>query len=403
VKTFDMIGLALGRLRTSRLRTALTMLGVIIGVASVVALVSVGQGSTANITDRLAGLGTNLLTVNAGSSQTAGTFGAAGSAESLTLADAEALGSLTALAGVAPEISTSQLVVAGAANTTTTILGTTADYPYVRSFQLWQGAGLTDLAVENELRVAVVGSSTADDLGLGADAVGSEIKVGGLPFLVTGILQAKGGSGFQDPDDQVLIPVTTLQKYFSGSDAVRTIAVSAASADGIDDARAAITELLRGVHGLGVTEEDDFEILDQAQLLETASAVSDTLTLMLAGIASISLIVGGIGIMNIMLVSVRERTREIGIRKSIGARSRDILSQFLVESVTLSLLGGLVGAALGVAVTFLIGAFADWDVSLDVTTIVIAVGFSVAIGVIFGVWPARQAARLDPITALHYE
>jgi len=403
VKTFDMIGLALGRLRTSRLRTALTMLGVIIGVASVVALVSVGQGSTANITDRLAGLGTNLLTVNAGSSQTAGTFGAAGSAESLTLADAEALGSLTALAGVAPEISTSQLVVAGEANTTTTILGTTADYPYVRSFQLWQGAGLTDLAVENELRVAVVGSSTADDLGLGADAVGSEIKVGGLPFLVTGILQAKGGSGFQDPDDQVLIPVTTLQKYFSGSDAVRTIAVSAASADGIDDARAAITELLRGVHGLGVTEEDDFEILDQAQLLETASAVSDTLTLMLAGIASISLIVGGIGIMNIMLVSVRERTREIGIRKSIGARSRDILSQFLVESVTLSLLGGLVGAALGVAVTFLIGAFADWDVSLDVTTIVIAVGFSVAIGVIFGVWPARQAARLDPITALHYE
>jgi putative ABC transport system permease protein len=403
VKTFDMIGLALGRLRTSRLRTALTMLGVIIGVASVVALVSVGQGSTANITDRLAGLGTNLLTVNAGSSQTAGTFGAAGSAESLTLADAEALGSLTALAGVAPETSTSQLVVAGEANTTTTILGTTADYPYVRSFQLWQGSGLTDIAVENELRVAVIGSSAADDLGLAADAVGSEIKIGGLPFLVTGILQAKGGSGFQDPDDQVLIPVTTLQKYFSGSDAVRTIAVSAASADGIDDARAAITELLREVHGLGVTEEDDFEILDQAQLLETASAVSDTLTLMLAGIASISLIVGGIGIMNIMLVSVRERTREIGIRKSIGARSRDILSQFLVESVTLSLLGGLVGAALGVAVTFLIGAFAEWDVSLDVTTIVIAVGFSVAIGVIFGVWPARQAARLDPITALHYE
>ena len=201
----------------------------------------------------------------------------------------------------------------------------------------------------------------------------------------------------------MLIPVTTLQKYFSGSDAVRTIAVSAASAGGIDDARAAITELLRSEHGLGVTEDDDFEILDQAQLLETASAVSDTLTLMLAGIASISLIVGGIGIMNIMLVSVRERTREIGIRKSIGARSRDILSQFLVESVTLSLLGGLVGAALGVAVTFIIGAFAAWDVSLDVTTIVIAVGFSVAIGVIFGVWPARQAARLDPITALHYE
>ncbi len=403
MKTIDMIGLALGRLRTSRLRTALTMLGVIIGVASVVALVAVGQGSTANITDRLAGLGTNLLTINPGSSQSAGTFGAAGSAESLTLSDAEALDSLGVLAGVAPEISASQLVVAGDANTTTTIVGTTADYPAVRNYELWQGSGLTDLSVENELRVAVLGSSTADDLGLGADAIGTEIKIGGLPFLVTGILQEKGGSGFQDPDDQVLIPVTTLQKYFSGSDVVRTIAVSAVSADAIEDAKPAITELMRSEHQLALTEDDDFEILDQAQLLETASAVSDTLTLMLAGIASISLIVGGIGIMNIMLVSVRERTREIGIRKSIGARSRDILSQFLVESVTLSLLGGLVGAALGVGATFLIGSFADWDVALDVSTIVIAVGFSVAIGVIFGVWPARQAARLDPITALRYE
>ena len=199
MKTIDMIGLALGRLRTSRLRTALTMLGVIIGVASVVALVAVGQGSTANITDRLAGLGTNLLTVNAGSSQSAGTFGAAGSAESLTLTDAEALDTLSALAGVAPEISASQLVVAGEANTTTTIVGTTADYPDVRSFELWQGSGLTDISVENELRVAVIGSSAADDLGLGADAVGREIKIGGLPFLVTGILQAKGGSGFPGP------------------------------------------------------------------------------------------------------------------------------------------------------------------------------------------------------------
>ncbi len=398
-----MIGLALGRLRTSRLRTALTMLGVIIGVASVVALTAIGQGSTANITDRLAGLGTNLLTINSGSTQSAGTFGAAGSAESLTLADADSLDALGVFAGVAPESSSSQLVVAGDSNTTTTIVGTTADYPSVRNYELWQGSGLTDLSVENRLRVAVLGSSTADDLGLGADAIGREIKIGGLPFMVTGILQEKGGSGFQDPDDQVLIPVTTLQKYFSGSDVVRTIAVSVISADAIDDAKPAITELLRDEHQLALTEDDDFEILDQAQLLETASAVSDTLTLMLAGIASISLIVGGIGIMNIMLVSVRERTREIGIRKSIGARSRDILSQFLVESVTLSLLGGLVGAVLGIVATFLISSFADWDVALDPTTIVIAIGFSVAIGVVFGVWPARQAARLDPITALRYE
>ena len=281
------------------------MLGVIIGVASVVALVAVGQGSTANITDRLSELGTNLLTINPGSAQPAGTFGAAGSAETLTLEDAEALDALPLLAGVAPEISTSQLVVAGDANTTTTILGTTADYPHVRSYELWQGSGLTDASVADELRVAVLGATAADDLGLGADSVGSEVEIGGLPFVVVGILQGKGGSGFQDPDDQVLIPVTTLQKYFSGSDSVRTIAVSARSEPEIEEAKTSITECSGSSTGWRPAEDDDFQILDQAQLLETASAVSDTLTLMLAGIASISLIVGGIGIMNIMLVSVR--------------------------------------------------------------------------------------------------
>ncbi len=403
MKATDMLMLAMSRLRISRLRTGLTMLGVIIGVASVVALVAVGQGSTQNITNRLASLGTNLLTINPGSSQQGGTFGAAGSAVTLTIADAQALDALPILAGVAPEISTTQLVVAGDSNTTTSVLGTTADYPLVRNFELWQGSPLTDLSVENELRIAVIGSTTADDLGLGSNSIGAEIKIGGLPFMVAGILQEKGGTGFQDPDDQVLIPVTTLQKYFSGSDVVRTIAVSAASAADVEAAQPAITELLRDQHGLTTTDDDDFRILDQAQLLETVSAVSDTLTLMLAGIASISLIVGGIGIMNIMLVSVRERTREIGIRKAIGARRRDILAQFLVESVTLSLVGGLVGVLLGVAVTYVISSFADWDFTLNPATIAIAVAFSVAIGVIFGVWPARQAARLDPVEALRFE
>jgi putative ABC transport system permease protein len=257
--------------------------------------------------------------------------------------------------------------------------------------------------VEGALRVAVLGTTSADDLGLTADSLGSEVKIGGLPFVVVGILQEKGGAGFQDPDDQILIPITTLQKYFSGSDTVRTIAVSARSEPEIDAAKTTVTETLRERHGLTPAEGDDFQILDQAQLLETVSAVTDTLTLMLAGIASISLIVGGIGIMNIMLVSVRERTREIGIRKAIGARSRDILSQFLVESVTLSLVGGLAGAALGVAITFAISAFAGWAAAVDLGTIAVALGFSVAIGVIFGVWPARQAARLDPITSLRFE
>lgn len=403
MRTRDLLALAMSRLRTSRLRTALTMLGVIIGVASVVALVGVGQGTTRNITDRLSSLGTNLLTVNPGSTNTGGTFGAAGSAQSLTVDDATALRGLSDLAGVAPELSTSKLIVAGAKNTTTTVIGTTADYALVRAYSVWRGSALSDVSVDQRLRVVVVGATTATNLGLTADSIGTDVLIGGLPFRVIGILDAKGGTGFQDPDDQVLVPVTTVQKYFSGSDAVRTISASATSADGIDTAKAEITALLRQRHGLSATATADFSILDQAQLLDTASAVSGTLTLLLGGIASISLLVGGIGIMNIMLVSVRERTREIGIRKAVGARGRDILAQFLVEAVTISLVGGLIGVALGLTLSAVIGAFAGWGFALNPGTVALALGFSVAIGVVFGVWPARQAAVLDPIAALRYE
>ena len=392
----EFVRLALSRLRTSRMRAALTMLGVVIGVASVVALVGVGQGTTSDITSRLAGLGTNLLTISPSND-------GGSSATTLTLDDAEAIRGLDAIAGVAPEVSTSLTVAAGDESTSTTIVGTTPDYPTVRAFDIWQGTFLTDVSVELDLRVAVLGASTASDLGLDADDIGSEISIGGLPFKVIGILQAKGGSGFMDPDDQVMVPVGVVQRYFVGGDSVRTIGVSVASADGMEAASSAITALLRDRHELAADVDDDFNVFDQAQLLETASSISGTLTLLLGGIASISLVVGGIGIMNIMLVSVRERTREIGVRKAIGARGRDILAQFLVEALTLSLLGGLVGIAVGLGASFLIGQLAGWGFAIDPTTIVVAVLFSLAVGVVFGVWPARQAARLDPIAALRYE
>ena len=403
MKVMELIHLALSRLGSSRLRAALTMLGVIIGVASVVSLVAVGQGATSGVTKQLQGLGTNLLTVNPGATTTGFTRGAAGSANTLTIADAQAIGALAGVAAVEPEVSTSQFVVAGSVNTTTTILGTTGGYTQVRNFDVWQGATLNGAAVDEHLQVAVLGATTADDLGLTASSIGSTITIGGLPFKVVGILQAKGSTGPTSQDDQILVPYTTVQDQFVPGDTVRTIGISVASADQIDTVKAEITTLLESRHDIAIGGTDDFTIADQAQLLTTVSGVSDLLTLLLAGIASISLLVGGIGIMNIMLVSVRERTREIGIRKAIGARGRDILAQFLVEALVLSLLGGLIGIVLGLAVSYLIGTLAGWGFVFSPVTPVVAVLFSLLVGVVFGVWPARQAARLDPIVALRYE
>jgi putative ABC transport system permease protein len=396
MSVIELIRLALSRLRTGRVRAVLTMLGVIIGVASVVALVGVANGTTSNITTRLASLGTNLLTVSPTTQSSDGST-------SLSLDDAAAIGALASVSGVAPEVSTSQTVRAGDESTDTTIVGTTDAYADVRAYEVWQGAFLRDTAVERDLRVAVLGSSTAEDLGLAADDLGTEISIGGIPFEVIGILQPKGGSGFQDPDDQVMVPVGAVQKYFVGGDSVRTIGVSVAEGGDMETTNAAITALLRDRHELASGDDDDFSVFDQTQLLEAASSISGTLALLLGGIASISLVVGGIGIMNIMLVSVRERTREIGVRKAIGARGRDILAQFLVEALTLSLLGGLLGIVVGLLVSAGIGQLAGWGFSFDPTTVVAAVLFSLLVGVVFGVWPARQAARLDPITALRYE
>ena len=403
MSVLDLFQLALGRLGTGKLRTALTMLGVIIGVASVVALVAVGQGATSGISSRLAGLGTNLLTVNPGASITGFTRGAAGSSTTLTLTDANALGSLSGVQATAPQLSTSKLVVAGAKNTTTTIIGTTPGYLTALAYTMWQGSFLTPASVDSGLRVAVLGATTADDLGLDASSIGTNIQVAGLPFQVVGIMQAKGGTGFQSPDDEILIPVSTASAMLIGGTSVRSIGVSVTTADQMTTVTAEITATLRQRHGLTGTAADDFTIQNQDQLLATVSSVSTLLSVLLAGIASISLIVGGIGIMNIMLVSVRERTREIGIRKAIGARGRDILAQFLIEALALSLAGGLFGIAVGLAISFLIGEIAGWGFIFSPLTVVAAVGFSLIVGIVFGVWPASQAARLDPVVALRYE
>jgi putative ABC transport system permease protein len=392
----ELMRLALSRLRTNRLRAALTMLGIIIGVASVVALVGVGQGTTSNITNALNSLGTNLLTISPTQQSSDGST-------TLTIEDAAAIADLPGVAAVAPEVSTSQDVTAGTESTTTTIVGTTSAYPTVRAYTVWQGGALTDVQVDQGLRVAVLGKSTADDLKLDASAIGSQIRIGGIDFTLVGILQPKGGAGFQDPDDEVLVPVSTVQKYFVGGDSVRSIGVSVASAAEMTSTNARISALLRERHELAATDDDDFQVFDQTQLLAAASSISGTLTLLLGGIASISLVVGGIGIMNIMLVSVRERTREIGIRKAIGARAGDILAQFLVEALTLSVIGGLLGVALGLGVSALIARVAGWNFAFTPATLAAAVASSLLVGVVFGVWPARQAARLDPIAALRYE
>jgi len=402
MRYLELVQLAVSRLAAARLRAILTMLGVIIGVGSIVALVSVAQGATSGITDRIQSLGTNLLTVQPGSATSGFVRQGAGSATTLTLADSAAISRLADVAAVAPQVATQAVVVAGEENTTTTVVGTTADYLVVRTYSIWQGSFLTDVANDNALRVAVLGSTTADDLGLGKDAIGTDILVGGIPFRVVGILQAKGTSSGSSQDDQVLIPISTAQRYFVPGTKVRSIAVSVANADAITLAKARLTQLLEQRHGTSGTD-DDFNIADQAQLLDTFSSVTGLLTLLLGGIASISLVVGGIGIMNIMLVSVRERTREIGIRKAVGARGSDILVQFLVEALVLSVAGGLIGIALGVTASAVIGTIAGWGFQFSPFTVVVAVGFSLAVGVVFGVWPARQAARLDPITALRYE
>lgn len=402
----EALRLAVRRLRTNRLRTALTALGVIIGVGSLVALLGVGQGAKAQLTSRIASLGTNLLNVSAGSSFTGGVRGAAGSASTLTTADADAIRTLPGVAAVAPEMQVGSVVVVdGRTNSTTTMTGTTPDEAEVRNYTIQDGAFLTALDVAKGLRVAVLGPSTVTALGSTPDSiVGATVDLNGIPFRVVGVTQPKGGAtGFNDPDDFVFTPITAVQSRYTGATNLRSIGVSVADSNRLAYVESNIESTLRTRHGLTGSASDDFTLASQNQLLSVAGAQSDTLQHFLIGIALIAMVVGGIGIANTMLVSVRERVREIGTRKAIGARRRDIGRQFLVEAVIVSLGGALVGIALGAVVTAPIGRAVNVTATPSWNGVLLAFTSALVVGVLAGYWPARQASRLDPVEALRYE
>ena len=402
----ESIRISLRALQANKLRSALTMLGMIIGVAAVIAMVGIGNGATASITSQIQGLGSNLLTISSGQSNTGGVRGGAGSLTTLTMTDVakiQAVGS--AVKAVAPVSSTNAQVVMDSGNTSTTITGTTQDYQIIKNVTLTSGRFITQEDVDSSARVVVLGPTVITNLmgDASASVIGKIIKINNVPFQVIGVTTATGSTGFQSSDDMITAPISTVQERLIGKKTLRNILVSASSAEVMQTAQDEITAALHQAHKIQTDKADDFTVQNQADMLATMTGVTQTLTMLLGGIAGISLLVGGIGIMNIMLVSVTERTREIGIRKAIGAKSMNILLQFLIEAVVLSVLGGGIGIALGYGGSSLAGTILKMSTSISMTSVLVAFGFSAAIGIIFGVFPARKAASMDPIDALRYE
>jgi putative ABC transport system permease protein len=401
----ETILVALGALRANKLRSALTMLGVIIGVAAVVAVVALGRGAQQSVNERISALGTTMLTVIPG--QVFGRGVASGSDRAkLTLDDANALAERgTVLTAVEPEMSQNMQVQYGSKNANTSIIGTTANYLDVRKYTMDVGKMFNEGEDRGRERVAVLGAALPANLGApAASLVGQPIRIGGLQYMVIGVLASKGQTGgFQNPDDQILIPINTARFRAFGSDRIRSINVLAPSEAQIPETMADIQKVLRREHKLQPGTDDDFSIRNQSDFVAALGETTKIFTSLLAGIAAVSLLVGGIGIMNIMLVSVTERTREIGVRKALGATRRNILLQFLIEAIVLCLFGGIGGVILGAGGAIVMNKVASWATSVSVASVVIALLFSAAVGIIFGVWPARRAAALDPITALRYE
>ena len=397
--------IALRALRRNKLRSSLTALGIIIGVASVVAMVAVGNGAQARITSQISALGQNLLTVFAGSKHSGGVNSGLGSASSITLADAAAIArEVTDVVAMSPEISTTAQAIANGRNWSTSIVGESPDYLKIRDWKLAAGSMFTERDTRGAVKVAVIGSKTANELFGPLNPVGQSVRIKNIPFVIIGLLESKGaGMGGQNQDDRIIIPYTTAMKRLTGDKYLRSVNLQIISASRMEAAQQQLTSLLRQRHRLTTGQDDDFNIFNQKEIADTVKSVSRIITLLLGAVAGISLLVGGIGIMNIMLVSVTERTREIGIRIAVGAQPGDIRLQFLIEAVTLSLLGGLIGVLSGVGAAQLVGVVADFHAVVSTGSIILAFGVSTAIGVFFGLYPAHKAAALNPIEALRYE
>ncbi|MFH1833181.1 MAG: ABC transporter permease [Candidatus Levyibacteriota bacterium] len=389
----------------NKTRTALAMLGIIIGIGSVITLVSLGQASQQMVASQIEGLGANLLTISPGAQRTGTVQGAAGSNTTLTLEDANAIDSahFASISKVSPEITRRAQITAGRNNSNTQIIGATANYVSVHNVTMQSGSFITTQDVSGMRNVAVVGPTIVTDLFNGGDATGQTLRINKIPFTIIGVTVSKGGSGFANQDDIVFVPITTAQKTIFGIDYVTSVSLSASSPDVMTQAQNDAGYLLLARHKLTDATQADFSIFSQADILGAASQVTGTFTALLSGIAAISLLVGGIGIMNIMLVTVIERTREIGLRKALGAKDSTVVIQFLIESIILTVVGGVLGMVLGIILSLVISAFLSLPFTVSIFSVFLAVGISGGIGILFGWYPAKKASDLSPIEALRYE
>ncbi len=400
--------ISLRSLKVNKMRSVLTSLGIIIGVSAVIIMLSIGEGAKERINKDIASMGSNLLMVMSGSTTSSGVRMGSGTQPTLTIKDSEAiLKHCPSVSEVAPTVSQVQQLVYANQNWSTSVYGITPGYMPIRLWEVESGRAITNDDIKNTTKVALLGSTVTTNLFGDMDPINKTIRIGGMPFKVIGILKSKGQNGMgQDQDDTVLIPITTAQKKLFGTDfpgMVKHISVQAVDENSLESAQEEITELLRERHNLGKNKEDDFSIRNFTQMLETAKQASNTMAILLGSIASVSLLVGGIGIMNIMLVSVTERTKEIGIRMAIGAKAMDIRIQFLVEALLLSLAGGVIGVLIGILGSKIVGLFSDLTVIISPISILLSFGFSGIVGILFGYYPAYKASLLNPIEALRYE